>query len=584
MPHAGACLNALMSDGRLPARRHWVGWAIGLVIVLLVFAVGWVVIRGFGAVSELQAVRSSVGQLQTAIDDRDFTRAEYTAPRIEQHAALAHDLTSDPVWRGFEFIPWIGGEFTALREVAEVTADVAADAVTPLAGVVRDADLATLGLSGSRVDLAPFANLREPLAASASALAAADLRAQHIEADPTMPILSDAVAETRALVHEASRTVGAMHGASVLLPSMLGGNGPRTYLIAIQNNAELRSDGGVVQALVLMRADNGALSIQRTVSGRDFPALESPLPIDEATAALFGDSPGRIVRDVTSIPEFAGTGEILAQRWQQQNGDTIDGVIAVDVVGLQHLIDATGGVSFGEFTANADSLVHIVASEIPSTIADPAAQDDLVGQAATALLTAALASENPGAILGALSDAAADDRIRIWSAHPDAQEMLAASTLGGALPKDRADDVHVGVLINDRTGGAMDYYADATISTAIGECHGEQVTRVSVTWTNDAPAGLPPSVTGGAELEPGDTRTLIAIYGPEGATAREAGDQHAQLGTRSAVQYDIELPRGESATRTATFTGPGAGERFAHVQHTPMLDQVEAMQADLECW
>ena len=578
-------MNALMSDGRLPTRRRWVGWVIGLAVVLLLLAFGWVVVRGFSAASELQAVRSSVGQLQSAISNRDFGRAEQTAPRIEQHAALAHDLTSDPIWRGFEFVPWIGSDFTALREVAEITADVAADAITPLIGVARDADLATLGLSGSRFDLPPLATLQEPLEASAFALAAADLRAQRVDIDSTVPVLADAVAQARDLIHDASRTVGAMHGAAVLLPNALGGNGPRTYLIAIQNNAELRSDGGVVQALVLMHAENGTLSLQRTVSGHDFPALEEPLALDEAAVALFGDAPGRIVADATSIPGFAGTGEILAQRWQQQYGDAIDGVVAVDLSTMQHLIGVTGEVSFGEFSANADTLVQILASEIPSTIADTAAQDALLGQAVTALLSAALVSDDPGAVLEALSDAAAGDRIRVWSVHAEEQKLLAESSLGGALPKDRADDVHVGVLLNDRTGGTMDYYADAAISTAIGECHGEPTTQVRVTWTNDAPAAeLSTAVTGSSDLDPGHTRTLITIFGPEGATARETGDAHARLRTRSAVQYDVELARGESATVTATFTGRGAGERFTRLQHTPMLDHVEVMHTDVECW
>lgn len=560
------------------------GWIITLVVVAVLFAFGWVIIRGFGAISELQNVRGSVGQLRTAIDNGDSKRAEQTAPRIKQHAALAHDLTSDPVWRSFEVLPWVGGEFTGLREIAEITNDVAADAITPIVSLARQADLATLGLTGSKMSLAPFAEMQEPLQASATALAAADRRAQLIESGVSIPVLTDAIAQSRDFLHDTSSTVGAMHGASVLLPAMLGSNGPRNYVVAVQNNAELRSDGGAVQALVLVHADNGALSILRTASAQEFPALDAPLPVDDATMALFGDAPGRIVADATSIPDFAGAGVMLAQRWQQQYGDTIDGVVAIDLIGLQHLAKATGAITFGDFTAIADTLVSILASEIPTTIADRAGQDALVAQAATALLTAALTSDDPVAILEALTDAGLDGRIGIWSAHTEEQDVLAASTLSGAIPKDHADDIHVGVLINDRTGGAMDFYADADITTAIGTCHGEPATQVSVTWTNDAPAGeLPPSVTGTTDLDPGDTRTLIAIYGPEGANARETGDAHAELGTRDAVQYDVALARGESATVMATFTGPGAGERFTRLHHTPMLSDVDVTRGDLVC-
>ncbi|MGO2748040.1 DUF4012 domain-containing protein [Microbacterium sp.] len=573
-----------MSDGRLPPRRRWVGWVIGVVLLVLLLATGWVFFRGFGAASELQNVRNSVGQLHSSIKDRDFRRAEQIVPRLEQHAALAHDLTSDPVWRTFEFIPWIGGDFTSFREIAEITSEVATDAVAPVIAVAAQADLATLGLSGSRIDVGPLAHMQEPLSESAEILAAADLRAQRISTDVTLPMLGDVIVQAQDLVHDASTTVGAIHGASVLLPNMLGGNGPRTYLIAVQNNAALRSHGGAVQTIALVRAEGGSLSLQRTASAHEIPALDAPLPLDEATLALFGDVPGRIVSDATSIPGFAEAGAMLATRWQQQYGDPIDGVIAVDTVALQQLAEASGQISFGEYTAGADDLGEVLASEIPLTGADPAAHDALVAQATTALASSLLASEDPAAVLGALSDAAASGHIRLWSIHAEEQTALAASALGGTLPKDTENDIYVGVLFNDRTGGTMDYYADAAIARAIGECHGDQTAQVQVTWTNAAPAGdLPPSVTGDQELAPGTTRTLISVIGPEGATPQESGDAQAQIGERPVVQYDVTVPRGESVTVTATFTGSLSAEQFTHVRHTPMLTQVDVSESALIC-
>jgi hypothetical protein len=74
--------------------------------------------------------------------------------------------------------------------------------------------------------------------------------------------------------------------------------------------------------------------------------------------------------------------------------------------------------------------------------------------------------------VGALVTSAEEDRIRIWSAYEDEEQLLAASSLGGALPVDDTE-VHVGVLVNDTTGGTMDYYSDAAISTAVGMCDGD---------------------------------------------------------------------------------------------------------------
>lgn len=547
------------------------GWTIGVAVVLVVLASGWVFIRGAGALSELQNVRHSVAQLRTAIIDRDLSRANRLVPRIVHHAAVARDLTSDPVWRGFEFVPWLGPNLTAVREIAEVADDVAADALKPLVGVAADVDLATVGFSGSRVETGPLVAAQAPLASSSAALNEADARAQRIDADTALPPLADAVRETRDLLREATTVVGSLHAATELLPVMLGGQ-PHTYLLAVQDNTEIRSQGGVVRTLMLMHTDDGAISILQTASSRAIPALEEALPMDETTAALFGDGPGRSARDATALPEFAAAGETLAQHWQRQYGGTIDGVIAIDIMTLQHLVEAAGSVTFGEYTADSETELPGLLAEIDASIPDAAAADAVFAQAAAAVISSALSSD-PAAVLGALAAAAGEDRIRIWSTHPREQAVLAASDLGGAFPSDGAIGPYIGVLINDTTEGGTDARTDATIFTAVGACHGEPTTQVRVVWTNDAPA------------DAGEVSTRIAIYGPEGAKALSAGgdDVVELLGTRSVVQQEVSVAPGESATVSASFTGEGAGDRFTRVQHTPMADAVDVVKADVEC-
>lgn len=576
-------MNAGVSDGRLQTRRHWGRWVIGLVVALLILALGWVLIRGFGAISELQNVRGSASQLRTALADRALERADHIAPRVAEHAAMAKDLTSDPVWRGFEFVPWLGANFTALREIAEVADSVAADAIEPLGAVAHEIDVTTFGLSGSHISVVPIPALQDGLGPAAATLSDATARAEHIDADAALPPVADAVREMRDLIRSTAGTIGAAQNASVLVPTMLGGSGPRTYLVALQDNASLRSHGGAVRAVMLMRADGGAISLVRTVPARDFAVLDAPLHLDESTTALFGDMPGRSLAEATSIPDFAETGALLAQRWQQQFGDAIDGVVAVDLRTAEHLLDEAGDVSFGPFTADADTIVSVLTRELPSTIPDAAQQDAVFAQAATALMTNALASDAPSSVLDALAEAATEDRIRIWSAHPDEQKRLAASALGGALPADDDDAVHVGVLLNDATGGPLDAYATASIQTAVGVCRGEATTQLTVTWSNDAPTDLSPS---DPDLEPGQTRTFVAVYGPEGATVADGGDVvQTRLGTRPVAQHDLLLSPGESTTVTTTFTGDAsrAGEHLLRLHRPPMLEDAVVTTGDLDC-
>lgn len=585
-----------MSDGRLPVRRRWIGWTVGILVSLLLIAIGWVAIRGIGAVNDLQQVAKGATQLKGAIAAGDIDKAKPIAAGIARNAASAHDLTSDPVWHAFSVIPWLGPNFHAVGEIAEVADDVSSEALTPLLDVAGDFDPASLGLSGGAIDLAPFAAIAGPLGTADDALTQAQLRVKRIDAGATLPPLAEAIGEMNSAVTEAATVVGSLHGAAVLLPTMLGGEGPRNYVLAMQNNAELRSSGGIIGSIALLHAENGKITLQSQASTTPFPPLDTAVPLSESTLALFEDRPGRYLQNITSIPDFTEAGPTIAARWQGRFGDTVDGVIAVDAVVARHLMSATGDLAFGPFTATSENVTDILLSEIYAAVPDPAVQDEIFAQAAGALFGAALSGGDPQALIGALAESAAEGRIRVWSAHEDEEALLAASALGGAIPSDSPDATYVGVLMNDSTGAKMDYYTRASITTSVGTCQGSPTTQVRVTWTNTAPAdaatSLPAYVTanGVYGVPAGSVRTLIAIYGPEGATpahidrdGAEEGVQTAMLGDRSVVQHEVTLAPGESTTITIEFQGEGAGERLTEVLHTPMIDTPDTTREPLRC-
>lgn len=566
-----------------------------MILTLLVLATGWVTVRGIGAVNDLQQVAATSSKLKEAIGRGDLEEAAALSTRIAHHAQSAHELTSDPIWRGFGLVPWLGPNFSAVSDVAEIADDVASDALVPVLDAAGELDLASLGLSNGAVDLTPFAKIEPSLADASDTLSSAEERALRIDADATLPPLADAVREMRSTVTQAATVVGSLHGASALLPSMLGADGPRNYVIAMQNNAELRSSGGIIGAIALLHAENGRISLVQQASVPDFPSLDTPIPLSESTVALFEDQPGRYMQNLTSIPDFTEAGPAIAKRWQDRFGQPVDGVIAVDAVMTENLLAATGPLAFGPFDATKETVVSLLLSEIYAAIPDPLVQDEIFSQAAGVLLSAALTKAEPKDLVAALAESADQHRIRIWSAHEDEEKLLAASSLGGALPTDDTE-THVGVLFNDTTGGKMDYYTDAAISTAVGVCDGEPTTQVTVTWTNDAPAdaatSLPPYVTaeGFYGVPAGSVRTLITVYGPEGATpshfdrdGKEEGVQTALLGSRSAVQHQVLLAPGESSTITVEYQGTGAGERLTVVDHTPVIGTPEITREELRC-
>lgn len=585
-----------MSDGRLPVRRRWLGWTIGALLTFLVLSIGWVTVRGIGAVTDLQEVAKISSEMKTAVGDGDLDKAETLARRISHHAESAHDLTSDPIWQAYGVVPWLGPNFTAVSEVAAIADQVSSDAVGPVLSAAGDIDLSSLGFSNGTIDLTPFATIEPPLATAASALRDAEARSRQIDADATLPPLADAIRELRSTVTQATTLVGSLHGASALLPSMLGATEPRNYVIAMQNNAELRSSGGIIGAIALLHAENGHVTLSQQGSVRDFPALDTALPLSDSTIALFEDRPGRYLQNITNIPDFTEAAPLVAARWQNRFGTPIDGVVAVDAVMTKNLLAATGPLTFGPFTADEKNVVGLLLSEVYAAVPDPALQDEVFAQAASALFGAAMSGAEPQKLVKALAESSEEGRIRIWSAHENEQKIIAESTLSGALPTDTPSATYVGALFNDATGAKMDYYMDAEVSVSIGACHGEPTTQVRVTWTNNAPAdaatSLPAYVTasGWYGVPPGSVRTLVAVYGPEGATASHIdrdGESDAvqttMLGDRFAVQHDVTLAPGESTTITVEFQGSGAGKRLTEVAHTPLVNDPKIERTELHC-
>src|SRR5690606_15270921 len=101
------------------------------------------------------------------------------------------------------------------------------------------------------------------------------------------------------------------------------------------NSAELRSTGGLVGAMAVISADDGALTMSTTRAGTDLPRLDEPiLPLTPAELELHSEALGRRVQAIALTPDFARTAQLAAAMWEADTGERVDGVIATDVVAL----------------------------------------------------------------------------------------------------------------------------------------------------------------------------------------------------------------------------------------------------------
>jgi hypothetical protein len=125
-----------------------------------------------------------------------------------------------------------------------------------------------------------------------------------------------------------------------LLPSLLGAEGERTYLVLVQNNDELRATGGFISAIGLLRLDHGEIveiSFEDSYAVDDFthPYPDSPAPI-----LRYMGIDQWVFRDANWSPDFPTAAQKALELYRISRELEVDGVLAVDQYALQTIVDA----------------------------------------------------------------------------------------------------------------------------------------------------------------------------------------------------------------------------------------------------
>jgi hypothetical protein len=286
-------------------------WVVAAILAVVLFVTLWVAIRAILARDELLAavpIAESVGSGGIAALGGDI---EHDVDAIQVHARRAESLTSDFIWRGAEFIPGVGANLVAFRESAAMISDVADEALPPLVELAKTFTIESLAPVGGAFDLDVFEDAAPLLRSSSDALAAADQKASEIDTVETIEQIGTAVDEVKGLVSRARAVVIGLDTAASLLPTMLGGDEPRSYLLLSLNNAELRAAGGIPGAVAVLNAADGKIELGVLSTASALGEFGSPpLPLTASENTLYNSTMGTYLQNVTATPEFPRSGEL----------------------------------------------------------------------------------------------------------------------------------------------------------------------------------------------------------------------------------------------------------------------------------
>ncbi|MFW6772750.1 DUF4012 domain-containing protein [Nocardioides sp. CPCC 205120] len=546
------------------------GWKLPVLLVaalLLVLGLyaAWQVLT---TSRDLTAAADDAQRLQSAVTAGDDAAADAALADLREHAGSAADRTGGPLWSALTWAPVVGDDLDGVRTVSAVLDDLAADGLEPLVSTARD--LETLTPRDGRIDLAAVEGLAAPVAAGNAAFA--DARERLAEHDPSgyQATVRDKYREVTRQVDRAADALDTADRAVRVLPSMLGAEGPRNYLLVFQNNAEIRAGGGLPGSASLVTADDGAIALTRQVAGSSFGRADEPvLELSEAEEDIWGRQLGTYFLDANFTPDFPRSAALWQARWEQEY-EPVDGVLALDPVTLSYVLGATGPVEVpGGPALTQANVVDELLHQVYLRYEDPADQDAYF-QAAAGTIFAELTrgGGNPRALIEALGRGTDEGRVKLHSFTETEQASFAGTAIAGELVTDPAADPQVGVYLNDATGAKMSYFLRHEVHVTATSCrYGVQGLTGRAYLLSDAPAdaaSLPRYVTGAGVygIEPGKQLVALQIVGPVGGEVEDVTFNDAPLPVPPTVELDgrpvvtvlVELEPGFTADVRWTMT------------------------------
>jgi hypothetical protein len=571
-------------------------WTSAALLLVFIGACAWVGIRGLLAKGELESAIPLVTSIQESAASGSGAEAPEIYSDLAARARHAAELTSDPIWKSAEVLPWIGPNLEAVRRMADVVDDVA-QKVEPLIDVVGTVSVADFSPVNGAVNLEPLAEAQPKISSALMVLDLAAKRAAAIENLDVLPVVQTAAGRLAGGLEDAAAGMEVLDRTARVLPAMLGAAGTRNYLLLFQNPAEPRSLGGIPGAVAMVQTNRGSMALAEQASSVDFYKYPEPvLPLPADTRALYGDITGRYLQDVTLTPNFELSAQLAHEMWRREFGVVADGVISIDPVTLSYILQATGPITLATGDVlSADNAVQLLLVDVYARYTDPTQLDAFFAAAASAVFTAVAVGEaEPAELIRAFVKAGNENRVMIWSAHDDDQSVLANTTLAGGLPMSTDELKNFGVFMNDATGSKMGTYLDVNVGLGSATCRvdGRPKYEVQVTLTNTAPAdaatALPAYVTGGGwfGVAAGNIKTITSVYGVPGMENLGVLQDDVEIGYHPTTDsgYPVsavttELGPGESTILTYSWLGgdTAVGEIAAKVTPGPVNHSLQEL-------
>lgn len=434
--------------------------------------------------------------------------------------------------------------------------------------------------SDGAIDLARLENLPDRVDAASDKLASAHadlmvIRAATVPSEPLDRVREKALEEMLP-VEEA---MASLQVIAPVLPDALGANGPRRYLIAIGNQAEMRAAGGAPLTLVLVEFNEGRISIpiKGPTSTQLFPPLNAPVEWwGPGGNPFFPTNPRNAPFVVTNThPNLLFSAREMAEAWVGGNYPTVDGVITLDLTAIAAVLDATGPVESEVYgTVDGERLGQILLVDAYMEFGQEGAVERQEANQALLndLLERLLGGEDLVNAAQAITSTAPGRHFQAWMRNPELQRLSLRSGAAGQVNDPGTGDWSA-VYTQNGNQSKVDVFQqrNVLVTVTMADDGSARVTQ-QVTLTNATPADRPEGPPERVGYETSWLKNAYILYVPDAATDYRANypdgfavrpfKNHPQLG-RGWVDDGF----GHRMIRVVGWTPPG-GQNAVSVSYT----------------
>ncbi|MBA2283435.1 MAG: DUF4012 domain-containing protein [Acidimicrobiia bacterium] len=304
---------------------------------------------------------------------------------------------------------------------------------------------------------------------------------------------------------DAAATANLAAAVGDVLPSILGRDGPRRYLLLVQQPAEARGSGGLPGNWGEIVADGGHLELVASgrisdLDDRMSPAGQRAVEAGPGHRALYGYTfQDQLWQNTTLDPDFTVAADIARQLWDQTGGSPLDGVLSVDPQAVAAVLTLVGSLDLSDGTVlGPDNAAEFLLHGQYLTLGDDAdansARVDRLGEAVDRAWARLTTGDLPGPRVIATTFGPVVEGRHLSFASFDEDEGVVLERLGlaGSVPRPERDGV--GVVTFNLGQNKIDYFLERVTSyrarwdPLTGSVSGTYTVQLS----NAAPAvGLP---------------------------------------------------------------------------------------------